>query len=409
MSYYADFTLGRLTLTEDFVLDEATDGDGRSITLSGQESWPPLANATAVRYRAEQLLAMDGLIVPLYLPVKEDRNGFYLVSKPKVKFFTADDVLSKADWSLNLVRLGNESDAIFESRLVGGARNSSYAASGASSERWHAPAAGHVGYYTGTTAASSMTRTGEFGSITVYRDVPADVSPQWGVTIDNWGAGAVEILMDGSVMCGLTNPNASMLWELNNGLVKLSARVGSGTWQLSNYVSSAWQTAKLWTAKVGTIGGTELALGEPSYINIVRNLPEECIVRLTYVTANGVSTLDLSLKRGSRFVSGFFQHQEATNFQILPTSTEAAMNSGAGYISATSNDARGNKYVTGSAVTMLIDTASGRIANSTTATSFGFFVGTVVGGTGAVSGDTAADVASQYLGTPVESTRVIRR
>jgi hypothetical protein len=75
---------------------------------------------------------------------------------------------------------------------------------------------------------------------------------------------------------------------------------------------------------------------------------------------------------------------------------------------ASSNDADGNKYVVGSSKSFTADTAIGGVSKASV-TALDAFVGVVAGGTGAVTGDQAANLFAQYLGSSTEVVAAVRR
>jgi hypothetical protein len=415
MPFYGPLTIGRLTLTEDFVVKE-TGGSTRSLQVSGQESWPPLPDAATVRYRGEQLMAMEGQIVPVLFTSKSDRNGFYTVDKPSVTYTNYDNNISVCDWSVNLVRLGNDAESFFESRLIGGNRISYYG--GNVAERWHSPAGSNQGYYTGANVPSSMIRSGSEGPITIYRGLDPTTSPRWGSTPENYMRGAARVTVNGLVRTGLTCPNTPLDWSMDNSFLKVGVDADNATFKLWHYVGGIYSDT--YSDSYGGVGSflsprswvvdiQGVAAGGPLAISILKNEPEECITRVTYQTVQGYSTIDYSLKRGSRFVSIFAQHADSAVFTVFPQSGTPASDSGQGWIRETSNDADGNRYVLGSATQINVNTSGGSIENVDPALSFACFVGKEIGGADSVDGDQAPDLAAQYLGSPSEVIRGIRR
>lgn len=403
---YGPLRIGRLELVEYFTVEQQS-GNSDVLTVAGQESAPPLALAKDVRYRGESLLAMNGQLVQAQFTAKSDRDGFYYVRHPDVQFRTdGNGDVHSVNWKCDLERVGVNLDVEAESRLVGGTRNSSYAASGATTERWHAPPIGHVGYWTGTSLPSYMSRNGEQGTMTIYRGVPATANPRWGISPVDFQVGAARIEIAGYVRTGNVAPNAPTDWVLTNGFIKIEPRDTTGTLRVSSWDATAgdWTDAKVFDIKAGST-----SLGAFSYISILRNAPEEVIIRLTRVFTPGKSTVDISLRRGARFAAFYVQRVDSGTTTVLPYAVEAATNSGSGFIYATSNDSDGNRYVLGSPTTMTVNTTVGSIANAVAAIGFSFFIGIEEGGTSAISGDHAADIAAQYLGTPTEETRVLIR
>lgn len=407
-TWFGNLFIGRLLMTEFFNAADAadqsntTDPKARTLTIAGQESWPPLASADDVRYRGEQLMAMNLMAVPVVFASKVDRNGFYQVTQPQVSYNHYGGTVSSCDWSVVLERLGNESELLIESRLIGGERTSHYV--GNVAERWHSPGSGAVGYYAGSTVPSSITRDGTEGAVTIYRGLAASSSARWGTTPYDYLDGATRITVANNVMCGTTTQNLSTNWTLHNTVIQIEPNGTDSTFTIYYYNGSEFVNSRAWNVKVGST-----VLTDPSYVSILRNDPEECILRLTYLSAAGYSTVDFTLRRGSRFVGISINHQDSQTFTVVPLATAASTDPGNGYIYETANDTDANRFTAGAAIQIDTNTATGAISNHTPETYFSCYVGIESGGTAAVDGDTAADVAAQFLGTPSEDTRMINR
>lgn len=409
MSFYGPLTIGRLTLTEDFNVKET--GGSRTLQVQGQESWPPLVDADEVRYRGEQLMAMEGQLVPVQFSSKSDRDGFYIVDKPQVSYTHHDGMVSVCDWQVSLIWQGGESEAWFESRLVGGTRTS-YAE--INYERWHSPAGSHVGYFAGTEVPSSMVRTGAQGSVTVYRNLNEASSPRWGSTVANYSRGAAGVSVDGLIRTGLTCPNSPNSWSLHNSLIQVTPATFPYVFTVARYLAGGYSDT--YDDSYGTgdyadgLGITVLVdgvyPGTAKSISILRNTFDECVVRTTYQHQRGYSTVDFSLKRGAHFVSVIAQHQESVAFTVY--NGVSGTDPGAGYV-LSSADANGDRYLIGSAERLNVNAPQSMIENAIPGLSFACFVGVEVGGAGAIDGNNAYAVALQYLGTPSEVVKAINR
>jgi hypothetical protein len=74
----------------------------------------------------------------------------------------------------------------------------------------------------------------------------------------------------------------------------------------------------------------------------------------------------------------------------------------------TSNDANGNRMIIGSARSHTADTTTGGISKASV-TALDFYIGAVISATSPASGDAAADLQAQYIGTLPESTYYVKR
>jgi hypothetical protein len=396
--------LGRTTLRETFTVSESS-GDDRGLDLDGQESTPPLTRSVLVA-RHDNLLAMEqGMPVAVTWADKPERNGFYCLKavSAALREYVNDAVTST--WKVSLVRLGSAAEVDLQSRLTGVVRANDFSLTG---ETWHAPPVGHTTYYTGATSPSLMTRATADGTMTIYRGVPAGASPRWACDPSTYLAGRVRIndtaaaTGAGFEIDGTDQPLPVTAWTLGNGLVNLVPSASAGVLDVQAYTGGAWHS-KLWNI---TVGGSGVAAWDSA--TILRNDPEQCVLRLTAPRSPGRATLDLTLRRGSRIVEGYLQTGAASTLAVYLRTSEANTSAAAsGYVVATGNDADSNRFAAGSARSFTAHT-NGGVSKATTAT-LDFWLGVVAGGGSAVSGDAATDLRNQYVGALAESTYTARR
>lgn len=394
--------IGRLTLTEalagPFAEKANTDTRERSGSVSGQESLPPLSSAELVQ-RHSDVLALPPGVVPVTFSDKTDRNGYYRVTGTSATMVNNQGALATSNWDVALERVGTEHEVDLESRLSGPqSRLNDFTITG---ERVHAPPIGSYAYSAGTTVPTTMTRTGSDGALTVYRGVPVATHPRWACPIGSYLNGRVRFLdSSGFERSGTDLVTTPTGWQLHNGLVRVSP---SGTLlDVAAWSGGGWQS-KLWDIRVG---GT--ALGTPAAVTILRNTPELVTVRVLWTLTVGRATADFTLRRGARFVEVWLETQTAATVRVQRSTVEAGA-AVTGGLAATANDAAGNRYwiatLRSGATT---DTVNGALQKAATAT-LGLAVGAVVGGSGAVSGDAAADLIKQYAGNPAERVEAVRR
>jgi hypothetical protein len=143
---------------------------------------------------------------------------------------------------------------------------------------------------------------------------------------------------------------------------------------------------------------------------ILRNDPEAATVR---VMAQGASTgsryiIDLTLRRGSRFVEGYIQRPSSGEITVVTDVLTAFTDlTATGYVRETANDADGNRAVVGSARAVTSHAQGG--ITKLAVVSLDFFLGSEIAGTGAVSGDAAVDLRNQYIAAMAEKVKVARR
>jgi hypothetical protein len=397
---WGDVQLGRIPLRETFTVSEA-GGDGRSLDLEGQESYPPLTRAQVIARHDGINALIAGQCIPVTFTDKPERNGYYTVKSAGSTYTEYLSSMVTADWKVSLDRIGSDSETDLQSRLTGAVRLNDFALTG---ERWHAPPIGHYAYYTGSTNPTTMTRTGADGAMTVYRSVPANVSPRWGCPPTSYLTGRVKVTTtDSQEVYGVDVPLAATGWALSNGLVNVTPSA-SATLDVQAYTGGAYHS-KLWNVSVA---GSASSITSWDGATLLRNDPEMCIVRLVKGQSPGRATLDLTLRRGSRFVEGYVQiGTSATLAAYRPTLETNTSFAASGYVVATSNDADGNKFAAGSARSFTAHANGGVIKSA--ATAMDFWIGAVAAGSSAVSGDAATDLRNMYISCMPEAVYGVRR
>lgn len=397
---WGDLTIGRIPLRETFTASEGGGGE-RTLDLEGQESYPPLTRAQVIA-RHDGINALTaGQCIPVTFTDKPERNGYYTVKSAGSAYTEYLNDMITATWKVSLERVGSDAETDLQSRLTGAVRLNDFSLTG---ERWHAPPIGHYAYYTGSTNPTTMTRTGADGAMTVYRGVPANVSPRWGCNPTAYLVGRVKLTTTGSQeVYGVDVPLAATGWALSNGLVNVTTSA-SATLDVQAYTGGAYHS-KLWNVSVA---GSASSITSWDGATLLRNDPEMAIMRLTKGLNPGRATLDLTLRRGSRFVEGYLQTGTSATLaayrSTLETNTSFAAS---GYVTATGNDADGNRFAVGSARSFTAHTNGGVIKSS--ATAMDFWIGVAAGGGSAVSGDAATDLRNMYISCMPESVYGVRR
>lgn len=392
---WGTLTVGRLVLRETTAAGE-TGGDSRKVSLSGQESCPPLTRSQLIA-RHDDLLALPiGQVLPVTWSEKPERNGYYLVASTGSDLNDQQAEVVTCTWRLDLERIGTPGSTDLQSRLAGAVRANDFSLSG---ERWHAPPPAAYAYYTGATIPTPATRAlADGGTITVYRTIPSGVSPRWGCAPGSYGVGRVRIVSDGLERSGTDLEVSASSWELQNGLVR--ARMVSSSLEIASWDGTAWDV-KAWT-----ITANSSAITSWDSATILRNEHELAILRLTKSRSPGRTTLDLTLRRGSRTVEGYLQNDTSTTLSAGLTASETTTN-GTSYVVATSTDASGNKYCAGSARTFSVHANGGVSKTSTTV--LDFWLGAVVNSASPAAVDAATVLRDHYLAALPEAVTGVRR
>jgi hypothetical protein len=406
---WPNVTVGRLTLREvfDFTPQVNTGTNKRTLGLRGEESYPPL-DRTAFFARNEDILGLTDRFVPIIFGDKSEHNGFYIITDSNTEVTVYGSESGKFAWTIQAQYVGPLNAIDVESRLAYVVRANDFGLAG---ERWHAPAGGSVGYYTGSNLPSaSVDRPSvDGGPVTVYRGLPAGFSPRWAAgSLTTYARGRARVLV-GSVERTATTAMTvgASAWELNNGLVSVSAAPSaSATIQYALWDGAAWDT-KLFNISVS---GSTTDLGVFDSASVIRNDYEAVTVRLLKgKTAAGRSQVDLTLRRGAHFVEGYLQTESASTMAVYVKTAEAGTApASAGYIAATANDAAGNRYIIGSARTFTALTVQGGI-QKTAATTLDFFVGASLAGGSASASNAATALRDQFLVFNAEQSMGVRR
>lgn len=393
----SDLQLGRLVLRETQRFTESAY-QGWSMHIEGVEVCPLLTRAE-VWDRFDGILGGQGGLIAALWEEKSERNGYYTISSAsgEVKDRKRQGITEIA-WKISLQRHGPDTDVDLESRLPGAVRANDFSLTG---ERWSAPSIGHYAYYTGPTIPSVLTRATTEGDITVYRGVPAGVSPRWGCRVEDYLRGRVRVLNAGTERVGTAHPLDVGQWELSNGLVRVRPLASGGSIEVASFTGGAWRSKAWWV----DIGGTPVTAWESA--SVLRNDLEQCVVRLAVARSPvGRAYLDLTLRRGSRIVEGWVQRGDSGTLSVYLASAET-MTDSTSYVVKTSDDSDGNRTIAGSARNFDAHADGGLTKTSSTA--MDFYLGVVAGGGSAVSGDQAAHLQAQFIGALPEIVAAVRR
>lgn len=401
MAPYGVMQVGRLPLREDSSLEMASTEGFVELAVSGQESYGRLTLA-AVQQRIDDVVALKGQTVPCTFTHKPELDGFYQVLDATSTYTKwAPEQVAVLPWSLKLRRVGYGQDTDLEAHLAGPqTRANDHSALG---ERWHAPNVNHVAYSAGSTLPLVVGRTGTDGVMTVYRTLAVGVHPRWGTTAANALLGRVRLVDAlGRERVATQAPLEPTGWHMHNGLVRVEVSASTGNLVLGHWSGSAWQD-KEFVVQHST--GPAVPMGVPDYLSVLRNDLECVAVRLTKSLNPGRVTVDVTLRRGSRLVELYVQHQFGTTLKLVRATAEATTAS-TGYLRATTADANGHRFVMGSTRTFVADNVNGGLSRAATAALDAFVA---IEPAGAPVGDQAAQLWAQYLGAANEVVRGVRR
>lgn len=398
--------VGRLSLSEQYVAAENHNAGTKEKTLSlvGQHytGWKGIDSAGVQRMQ-EDVIGLADRIVPVSFEHKTDQNGYYRVHDVNVGMLNwpSEGVVS-FDWSFILEKFGPDNTVDLESRVGTIVRTNSFALTG---ERWQAPPIGHYAYFVGSAGVTgTVSRTGQDGAMTVYRGVPSGVNPRWGCPVASYLGGRVRLLTGGFERTGTAIRATPTGWELNNGLVQVTPLTSNGMLRIGSWGGTSFETKDWHIAK----GAATTSLGNFDQLTVLRNDFEMVTIRLMKAASPGRTLVDITLRRGSRFIEIFVQtHAADTLGAYLETVETATDNTATGYVVATGDDAAGNRFIVGSSQTVAYTTNRG--LSKAAATQLDMYIGSVVNGGSAVAGDQATQLRDQYIGAVSESTMVVKR
>lgn len=398
-SGYGEVRIGRIYLVE---MEKATEDTSGKLSFTGQESSPPTTGPLVTFLHGQIAGLQEGKLVPVQFRDKAERNGYYSITSASSDLTDYQGEVTLADWQMELSRQGAHNEIDLQSRLTGAVRSNDFSLTGT---RWHAPAIGHYAYHTGTTTWSgTVTRTGADGAMTVYLGVPSGVHPKWGCTPANFYNGRVRITDTLEVSTeneveGINRQVSASGWSLSNGLINVTPTTTAGVIDVQYHNGTSY-TSNQWKLQRNGVNVTSW-----DSVSILRNDFEECIIRLTdTISGAGRNSLDLKLKRGSRFLEGYWQTSTSTTLKVAPNNVTAST-SGSGYQVASAGT---HRPVCGSARTMTFDNTNGGISKAA-ATSMDFFIGVVINAAAPAAGDAATDLRDQYIASMPELTYAVRR
>ncbi len=389
---------------------------GQTVRVSGYIAASSLVNMQAVRI---ELLEQVGAIVAVTWSADSTRDGFYELVSANMNLLSLVE-FGFVGFQVELKRIGSESLTEFQSLIAGTVMTNDHGIIEGETQPFHAAPVGVASYDSGVGTPLAMTRTSEDGDIYVFRSIDFAGDPSWSVLPTLYYNGASEISVSSRIRAGLDAPNNVDDFELTNGLIRvtpsLTASVSDGRLDVETYDGSVWD-AKV---KYGVYFNATTVIPEWHTITIIRNTPEVCTIRLVRDADEAPPTsarhlLDIRLRRGSRILECYYSYTGGThNIQVRRETNEAATavtpagaTSAVG-LRATANDGSSNRYVLATPHTHVQDLTNGRIYRAAQ-TQMSFMIGSEVGGSAAVAGDTAEDLMLQFLGHINETVRGVTK
>ncbi len=400
-------TIGRISLTcdpEKLTLAAGRRGAARTLSLQGSFLGTSLTQLEALR--DELIATLEDTDEETKIPVTWDGDptfdGFYKPNGGRVSpvsYNTTGSNYGMCEFSCDLVWKGDDNSVRFCSQVTGAvvANDHSYAGAGSG---YVGPPGGRYGF--APVASASVFRHGADGYIRTFLNVASGDNPEWHVAPAGFYANACEITAGGYLRAGLTCPNTPTVWELSNGLVKVTPTT-DGALIVSHHDGTDWR-ATTWAV---LYDGT--AVGNWGAMQPLTNRPERCSVRLIQerTALQGILQLDLALRRGSRILEGVFYSDIASAAMTLDTDSAGTVTgTPTGTMKKSSDDAYGHRWMIGSEKTTTLTVATGTM--SKTASRLPFMIGKEINeGGGVLTGDTDDALWDQYMAWRSERVRAV--
>lgn len=425
----ATLTIGRVGLDvtlSDVNRSQHTAGpDGSVLTIAGWLSSTTLANANALRSELLAQARMKNVPVAVTYDTDPQLDGFYLMVGANVPARVEEKPLSnfRFPFEVQLQYLGDHTTVEFLSNYTGLLIANDHGLTSGEVQFWHAPPVAGDDAYSAGGGTSAVSRATEDGSLPVFLDVPLSSgtgTARWGCSPAEFYDGAARIDVSGYTRAGLQAPNQPGYFVIGNGLIELRGENGAGT-------SSGDLSIRGYTSGVGwgswipfdIVWNSTADIPEYHVFNIIRNDPSCVIVQLVRDADEAPPTdarhwLTLSLRRGALAVSCHYTYSTSVALtidratldagtSITPTGASSAM-----AISDAADDGDGNRWVIGGADVSAVDTTNGGI-DMASAASHAFFIGMIIGGSGAGANDDGESIARQWLAALNEDVQAVLR
>lgn len=433
-------SIGRAGLDSGVTIEDpqTQEINGDQITWTGFLASTSLAGAKALR---QQLLGYvdnpDELWVPVVCSWDPSLTGFYRVLSasvggiPGVSYTTQSaDLMYNFPYSVTVEQVPGYAKPVTESTLVGALRTNVSAITATNMTAFGSTPVGAIGVG-GTGAYAFETRTSADGVDTFFALANPTLPINFQFALDpadpgtadsNFYQSAAKIesqALDGSTyrtVVGRNLPYRTNVfspghdWRISNGYVRVAPAVLTGASNagcgitVSHFDGSVWDTAVGYTFTLATDNLTTRSFQQ---IAVLRNDPVAVSIRLNVQINNRAWTLDLTLRRGSRFVECRWSLDVAGVIIVARAANEAAT-AITGGIRATANDASGNRYVLAGAQAVTNDLVNGKITSGSV-TALDFMLGSEVTGSSATGQGTAQNQIYQWICAQSETYRLVGR
>lgn len=325
----------------------------------------------------------DEEVVPVRWDADATVDGYYRIRSAEVTMRGSSLYHGVFDVSIELERALAWSAPLFESPLLGATLTNGLGVTGSS---WHA-IPNVVDNYSQTSVTANTTRVGEDGTTrVVFFGTTFTITPRYLLVPASYYVGASRLKVQDSsnvlqIVTGRQAESKPYQWQITNGFCRVTPR-NPGSLDVEIFDGTQWERV-IWSFDYATADVNEF-----SSLAVLRNSPEEVIVRMALGTTAGTSEgrvlMDVALRRGEAMARVFIQSETARAWRTYRAANEAATNITGG-IRATNNDAAGNRYILLSATATTKDNTVGALTLPVAATSVGFGVGSSLAGSAAAA------------------------
>lgn len=319
--------LGRLPST--IALDPARTRVRRGeVTFDGTFVTTSSAEVVAMVEMLTGMPSIDEPVIPVVYDEQDELNGFYVVENVDVTL--APDSIDNGhfEWSVDLREVPDRAHPAIESMLIGGFRPNDRSIVAADADAWHVVPDATLDYSLSSSpdvgaVLSVTTETGQVRLANIYDQsgVRRQIAT-WSVPPEDYyvGAAVLEQKLGGTwyPVTGREIAATATAWRITNGYVRLTSVEGDATRLDLEAWSTTWRTSRTFQMEVDALvpfADPELRLMSTA---VVRNAPEEVILRTVWTFGDGNSTMapqviDLRLRRGAPIVDFTWTTKAGTN------------------------------------------------------------------------------------------------
>tara|TARA_B100000085_G_scaffold132833_1_gene120981 strand:+ start:297 stop:1568 length:1272 start_codon:yes stop_codon:yes gene_type:complete len=417
-------TIGRITFTSPASISESSIQTGqrnsldRSFSFSGTLCGTGTGQAyiNSSKKLRDELISMGNsdLLLPITYEGDTTMEGFGKITSMDVS--PVKLATGYFSYSISFEMKGRPSEMFFESNMSGALLTNSHSLTTSSTTYapWHAVPVNTYNYKNDSRPVGVTRATSEGNLSFFYDEDLRTYASNWVVNPSDFYKGASRITIDSTVKTGYLTRNLPTGVEISNGILKITS--GSTTDQ-SRFTVEFYDNGTYGSAREIAIssGSSETEWNVWQTVQILRNEPQECVVRFTTYSddtyGDGRMTADVSLKRGAHHASiviseGGTANRTANTRKNLKLVTSNTVADSTGYMLESSTDSDGQKFLLGSPQGYTADTSNRLIHLASS--QFKTFVGYVYNASSPENHDTADAVRDQYLEGLYENIRLVR-